>query len=773
MATRSSRGDRGGGYVFKFVGTAALLVVGTLALVLYVLPERYVLSSGFREGSLNLPNPAIPFEPAPPLRVAAVPGLSRGPGGIFDVDPGPPFRGPSELFWEEVLPLLDEGRYADAIPLFTRYLSRYPNDVGARREYGITLAAAGYRDRALPLLEELLENDDPELRLLVARLLRDEGRVAEAGRHYRRLLDDRPADDALHVEWARALSWIEDYEGAEAVLRQALSRNPGSVILRAELARVLVYANRLDEARALLASLSEDDLRREGLLEIRNDVVAWLTPPPDTASAPALAPTLLEQALRAREADDVVEAHRLFRAALDETPGAAGTWAAYADFLQYELEDFEGALAALREVERLSDADPARQFRMARLEIWTGRSDDARARLEGLLRLLDSGGVADPAGDPTEPSPGRADVLATLGDLHRWDGDRLPAVRRYEAALEADSTHGGAHSGLDMIRGEVDRYLVEIERPGIGAIARGFADTDDFRRYDAGGEWTGLHDAWAWSTRSGLRRVEGLEVSGAPGDRQGVFAELEGARWWRWGTIRTAVHVGIQNVRANQADLGVGASVRFIGDSRRRTDVRFDHEPAFALTNTLQSIAENVRQDRLFVAHDRPVGSAWSLALSADVASLEHRGVAAAERNVRLQMGASAGRALSPSLSIGVGGRVLRYTRAAPAAATGPLYWDPHATVSVGPYLQLAKPVSTWWTVTGRAQPGVGYIDERGREAEVVPDLSGRLGLLREGERYRTSIEVFYGQGRFSAYRYYGLDLSFSARGWFGPGFGR
>ncbi|MCH1571152.1 MAG: hypothetical protein L7S64_07380, partial [Longimicrobiales bacterium] len=73
MATprRSAQGDSK--YFLRFAATATLLVSGTLVLVFYVLPQRYVLSSGFREGSFALPDPSIPFEPADPMVIAALP----------------------------------------------------------------------------------------------------------------------------------------------------------------------------------------------------------------------------------------------------------------------------------------------------------------------------------------------------------------------------------------------------------------------------------------------------------------------------------------------------------------------------------------------------------------------------------------------------------------------------------------------------------------------------------------------------------------------------
>jgi len=109
---------------------------------------------------------------------------------------------------------------------------------------------------------------------------------------------------------------------------------------------------------------------------------------------------------------------------------------------------------------------------------------------------------------------------------------------------------------------------------------------------------------------------------------------------------------------------------------------------------------------------------------------------------------------------------------AAPGVTAVPLYWDPNLSVSLGPYLQLARPLGAWWSLTARASPGLSWIDERRFDGELVPDLSGRLGVIRERGRFRTSVEVFYGQGRFSGYRSFGVDVSLTARGWTGPGLG-
>lgn len=767
MATPRRPARSNSRYFLRFAGTAGLLVSGTLVLVLYVLPQRYVLSSGFREGSLALPNPSIPFEPADPLRVAALPPIP--PAGDI-------VRGPAELFWEQVLPLIEQGRYDDAIPVFAAYLAEYPGDLGVRREYGITLARGGYRDRAISVFESLLaRDDDVELRLLLARTLRDAGRVDEAARHYRAVMARTPGDEALLMEWARAHMSIEQYAPAETILLRGAEVFPDSVAVRVELARLYFYTDRLGEAEAILSSLTDEELAQHGASELRDAVVAALTPPPPPEAEPPPPPTLLDQAIAAREDDDFARARELFEAALREGPDDAEAWRAYADFLQFETEDFDGALAALGEVERITGGrDPALQFRMAQLEIWTDRTGPARDRLEALLLLLDADEGPPPApaapGSPATRPITRADVYALLGDLDRWDGDRLAAVGRYEQALAEDGAHEPAREGLAVLQAEVDRQLVETEEPRMGAIAESVVDTDDYRRLDLGGEWRGIDDEWVWGTRAGARFLEGVDVGGGPSDARGSFVELEGGRWWRWGTVRTALHLGLQNVQDSRVDLSFGASARLGGAAGRRTDLRLEHAPAFGATNTVQAVQADVRQDALSVTHAQPLGARWSLGASGEVASLDHRALSGGDRNLRVSAGLSVGRAVSRTITLGLAGRGLTYVDPAPVLTTR-LYWDPGVSVAVGPYARYTRPVGTWWTVDARVNPGLGWIDERSATGgEFVPDLSANLALRREGPRYLTRIELFYGQGRFDAYRSFRVNLGFSARGWFGRG---
>lgn len=753
------RKGRDSRYLLHFTGAAVLLLSATLVLVLFVLPQRFVLSSGFQEGTLNFPDPTTPFEPFEARLVAALPPPPRT---------GPVGRGPAELFWDEVLPLLEAERWVDAVPLFALHLGRYPADEGVRREYAITLSRAGEGQLAVPLFQQLLRRrEDAGLRLMLARTLRDLGRTSEAVVHYDLLSRTPGFDETMALEWVRALAWSEAYGEAQSVASEMLARFPESLALRVERARLFFYTDQLVEAEAVLAELSEEELSREDAIGLRDDVVAALTPPPvEVEVVPE--PTTLERALRAREEGRREEADRLYRLAVGEDAESAVAWEAFADWLQYERRDFDGALVALAEVERLEGREESSlQARMARLEVWLGRNAEARVRLERLLELLEEEeGGAVPADEPGEHSMSRADALAMLGDLDRWDGRRLDAVAHYDAALTLDPTQPEALEGRRVLVAEVEAFVAESEQPGLSALARSFSDTERFDRVDLGGSWRSTDGAWVWATRSGGRLVRGFDATRSLATARGAFADVEGARWLRWGTIRLGIGVGVQSVRSSDVDLTVGASARFVNLAGRSTTIALERGPAFLETNTLQAEYADVLGEQVSIEHSRTLGEVWSVAAVASGMRLDHRDLPGAEANVRVSGALTVQRPVSTSLSLGVGGRAVGFATAAPDPAALPLYWDPAASVSVGPIVQYSIRAGDRWRFTARANPGVAYLDERrSAESEVIPDLAANVGVVLDGARFRTSVDVHYGQGRLGGYRSLGIDISVSAVG--------
>lgn len=761
MPRRTERGsDRR--YLFRFGVTAFLLIAGTLVLVLYVLPERYVLDSGFRESGMSFPSPRTPFVPTPVVRMAARP-LPQPPPVIRP--------GPAEAFWEELTPLLRQERYDEAIEVFRDYLRDHPGDRDARREYAVTLLTAGRREEAVAELRGRLERDDDfESRLLLARTLREMDRMDEAALQYRALVDERPDDVDLWLEWSRGHEWIEEYDRAAAVLREALRLHPDAVPVRIELARVEFSRGGLEAAADLLTGVDDAGLAAHDALDLRDAVAAAMTPPEVVEPEP----TLLEQAQRAREADDFASAVRLFEEALVESPDSRATWQAYADLLEYELSDFEGAREALLHVERLGPDDPALQYRLAQLEIWTDRTDRARTRLVALLSVVES----DPEGaDPVSV----ADIQAMLGDLERWDGDRVAAARRYGLALDADPSNPRALDGLAELDAEVARVMREVEGPRVGATSYALADTDDFSRLDLGGEWVEVDDRWRWGGGAGNRWLDGRTLTGLPAEaRQGIYLDLEAARWWRWATLRTAALFGAERV-LDEWRYSLGGSLTHRASDGSQSELRYEHGPAYPLTSTLQSAVAGIVQDRLSVSHARRLDARWSLSATADGAwlraDLDSLPDVTNEATLRLQGAVSLGRRTTPSLTLGLSARAMGYTRSGPVVSDTAtttehrLFWDPTVAISTGPFARLDRELTSTWRLSANLGLGIAFIDERTVSGwDVVPHLSAEAGVRREGERFSTSLDLFFYQGQFDGYRMYGARLSLSARDRSRPG---
>ena len=236
--------------------------------------------------------------------------------------------------------------------------------------------------------------------------------------------------------------------------------------------------------------------------------------------------------------------------------------------------------------------------------------------------------------------------------------------------------------------------------------------------------------------------------------------------------MRTAVDFGAQKLRTDW-EVSLGASLRHRGGGGAASELSYEHGPAYSLAVTLQSLLAQVVQDRFLLSHARPLGELWSASALLDGAWLRANPDSVSPGTDtgtgRIQGMLSLGRAVSPTWTLGLTGGSLVFTGAAPVTAlpgggTRRLFWDPNLVVSIGPYAQLTRDLSTYWKVTGRLGPGVAFIDERGSAGSLVPHVSAEAGVRREGARFWTAFDLFYYQGQFDGYRTYGARLTVSAR---------
>ncbi len=735
-------------YGLRFGLTAAALGGLTLVLVLLVLPRRYVLGSGFQESGVSFPAGEAPFTPgngvprdAPAfptfVTFADAPSVASGSGG----------SGPAETLWDMATPLMDRERYDVAAALFEDYLEDFPDDRSVLREYAIVLHWAGRTDATVSVLERLLGGaDDREVRLVLARTLRDLGRPEEAHSEYRTLWG-RSQEAGLALEWSRSWSWATRYAEGIDVLKGALARFPGHPELQVELARLHYYAGDLPMAASILGALHEGTLRRLDALTLRDDVASALAVPPAPETP---TPTLLFRAVEARSEGRLEDAEELFRAALAEDPGDAAGWRAWADFLQYEKDDYIGARDALLRVLVLEGGDDPTELRIARLESWSGDSGAAEDRLESLLEK--PSGTTRAAGGEVST----ADVLALLGDLRRWDGDRVGALRRYEAATELDPDHPEARAGLEALRADVARVISSQEGgAGAGSRASALGDTDDYRRFDLRGEAGGNRGAWVWRGGVGYRWLSGIDLTGGAGRLQGLWGDFELARWSRQGTIRTGVRVGGDDVADSEPVLS--ASVRLLLPGSATAELAWDRGPGYLLLGTLQSGLAGYAYDRITLRGSRALTPAWSLSGDVQAARLDSD-IGEIDPSFRLSVAAGITREWSPGVTWGAQLRALLFTDEAPVSGGRPLFWDPEGVVSGGPFMGLRQILSPEWTLRARAGAGAAYLDEaRLDNATWAPQLDLLLGIDYGGSRLRGEAEAFYLQGQFQGYRSWGI----------------
>jgi tetratricopeptide (TPR) repeat protein len=499
--------------------------------------------------------------------------------------------------------------------------------------------------------------------------------------------------------------------------------------------------------------MDDGDLREAEGLQLRTDVAAALAvPAPDEEE-----PTPLARALRARNDGDLDAAEGLFRAALSASPDDAETWEAWADFLQYEREDYPGARDALLQVEALDGATAARELRLARLELWSGDAGPAEARLTRLVADLSDGTIEPGSGDPGAL---RAEALALGGDLRRWDGDRVAADLRYRAALAETPALPAATEGLEALRRDVARVIDREERPGAGVAVSGLADTDDYGRLELAGEGSLVRGPWVVRVDGGHRWLEGVDLSGGTGTLRGGYGSVETARWWRQGTLRTALRGGVDGVGTTEATMG--AEVRLLLPGGGRVEASWDRGPAYMVLGTLQSRLAAYTQDQVRVQASRRLGAVWTVAGDVQVARLSSD-LVGVDDPTRVSVAGSMSREVGPGVTWGGELRALLFTEAAPEMGGRPLFWDPEGVVSGGPYLALDRPISSAWRIRGRLAAGAALLDEaRIDEPAWAPQLAAEGGVGYDGSGLRATADLFYLQGQFRGYRSWGLRLRLS-----------
>lgn len=718
------RGDETG-YWLRYLAASAVILAAVWALVTRILPPRLMPTADFRERVVH-------FSTEPPdFEVPARTVLRAEPEPVPPPEPsGEPAMGPRGRLWEAILPLLEANRFGAAVPRMERYLAEHPEDRALRLELARTLLRAGRLEEAETQFRRLVQADDPEGIVGLARVLWRRDRLRPAAEQLRRSLELRPDDEDLRSSLARLLRTLGDYPGAARHYRELIRTAERPDRYRVELARTLLWSG---DPLAALAELHgvEDPSARELAERIRSTLAL---PAPDPVTSDPLA-----RARRALAAGDLEEASSLFRLTTLLRPHRTAAWLEWSDLLARRLGDPGRAASVLEEHLDRSPGGPAAaaRRRLARYAVWAGEEERARR----VLAELASEGRAEP-GD-----------LVLLGDLLRWSGRWGRSSRLYRRALsrpEADSAAvRAAERGLDAIRAR-DRAAVAARDPRRARVsADRLDDSDGLGRTELRGEarfgpgsGPGLFTAVAEWTRLEGARVPGTGSVGA--------AEVGYLRWFDHASTRLAVSAGAERRSGAEAPR-LSADLLLLDRMGDRLGVEASRRSAHGLTRSLASLrrGQGVTGAGLSLGQDLGGGASFYGRARADV--LDDVG---AGGNLRLLGTAAWERAVTDRLRLGVSSRLLSFTSPAFDAGGRPGYWSPELSWTPSAVLDWRlEPGARGFGLHARLRPGLSVVKLHGREStRAGSSLNATGGALYRWGRATAEATLSYLRSRAGEY---------------------
>ena len=668
--------------------TAVAIGAMTVGFVLFVLPQRFVLQGDLRASGVTFPTGLPLFQPSDvAMRPPRMPATSIAPET----------KGPAELLWAAVLPLLAEEDHAGALPLLAAYLAEYPGDHSVRLEHAIVLVRARRPGEGESEFRRVLAGSESvRARLELARLLHARGEVEEAIE----LVAGIPSGTPQAAEVA------------------ALSR---------ELAAALPLPERTEE-RADAAFVTE---------ATASAIEPAAATEPDTSYDP------LADARKAVSDGDLESARIFYLAALEEHPEDGPLLIEWSEVLQFHLEELDGALDALVNAARIVSLTTSERFRLAQLLIWTGSEEAAEPELRAVVAL--------------DPSHGGAWGL--LGDVLRWQARRRESADAYRHALDVDPTEPVAIAGRALLTEDTERAVALIDGRRANPVLSFVADSDGFRRVEARAYASMLPFPEVVELLLGFRRLEGFDLAGLAASDNGAFAEGTIARWWGEGSFRASATIGAERsaLRGAEGVFGLGFQAR---DLRGwNLEASFRSAPGHTLTSTFESLAAGTRAERLGLDyyHGLPAG----LEMSGTIEGVRLRGGSAASLRLAsgiavtrvlgdwLRAGVSS-RYLTYSKAAPIPANRRLFWDPELYWSTGVLF--ELRTPTPTPTSRLSAYV--------RATPGIALARERDTVGEVwVRQLESEAGFRIRSGSFAIAVDGFFARGRAGEYTSHGVSI--------------
>lgn len=145
---------------------------------------------------------------------------------------------------------LQQGRFAEAIPIYEIILKREPNNIGAANLLGIAFMQSGRMEEAAEAIQKGLRADpnQPDAHYNLAAVLQALGRAEEAIPHLHETIARRPGDPQALNNLGVALKSLGRHEEAANVYRKAVALKPDYAEALVNLATAVFQLRRYDES---------------------------------------------------------------------------------------------------------------------------------------------------------------------------------------------------------------------------------------------------------------------------------------------------------------------------------------------------------------------------------------------------------------------------------------------------------------------------------------------------------------------------------------------
>jgi tetratricopeptide (TPR) repeat protein len=300
---------------------------------------------------------------------------------------------------------LRAGRAATAERWLRALAAKAPGELNCQWLIGAALLAQGQLSPAVESLERVLavQPEFAAARVDLARAYRAAGRLEEARREVRRVLESVPSHPLAWLAYGDVLVDLKQYTDARIAYERARLTDP--------------YRARIEEASA--AFVAGDRKKPEEIFRVilQND--------------PSHVAALCGLAALSQTASVPKDAHRLLKHALSQSAHLPLAWRGLAPVLQ-DLGRLLEADAAIRHLLAIEPENPQNWVLLGSISIRLMRQDEAlRAYLEA-QRL----------------NPESVGLQMSLGHLHKTAGRRRESEAAYKASLQLDPGHAEAYWSL-------------------------------------------------------------------------------------------------------------------------------------------------------------------------------------------------------------------------------------------------------------------------------------------------------------------------------------